>query len=388
MAGDNMKTPENLLLKKHGSHMEIVWKWSSPNLVALFVAVFGLCWFFFGYLQLGEMLQSGTSAQILRHELGKPFPFNLMAPAIASILAAMVYSITAGIFNRTTISVSRDRIQVRHGPLPWPGNSDIGAASIRQVFIKVKPARKRIHNAFLHSPYDVMASDVSGRPIRLVAGLKLTGFQASFIERQIEDFLGLKDAPPGIDGIAEEGLTLDQHGIELVLDRKWFNDRTVPLTIFSLVWSGCVGVYFWQSVAERGLASILAFPPEPALIIQLLLLAIGILLAYRATAEWLNRTEVIVRPGRLSVREGPLPWRGNLELAWADQYALSVEKSRWGSSAAVGSSVPVYKFDVHVMVNSGKSRKLIGGFDTSEQAERIQKKIREYLEGKSNSPAR
>jgi hypothetical protein len=379
MPGGDMKTPDNLLLKKHGSHIEIIWKWSNPNLVALAVAAIALCWFAFGYLQLGEMFQSGASGPILRLELGKPFPYNLMGPAIVTVMATLMYSISAGIFNRTTIFVSRDRIKVRHGPLPWPGNSDIETRSIRQVFIKVKPARKRLHTAFLHSPYDVLASNGGGRPIRLVAGLNLTGLQASFIERQIENFLGLKDAPPGIDGIAEENLALTQNGIQLVLDRRWFNDRTVPLTIFSVVWSGCVGFYLWQSVAARGFASIPLLPPEPVLIIQVLLLAIGVLLVYRATAEWLNRTEVIVSLGKLSVREGPVPWLGNLELAWTERHALKVEKSRWGSSAAVGSSVPIYKFAVHIMLTSGKSRKLLGGFDTSDQAERIKQKIGDYL---------
>jgi hypothetical protein len=94
------------------------------------------------------------------------------------------------------------------------------------------------------------------------------------------------------------------------LTRRWLNWSVVFLTFFCIAWDGFL--VFWYSMAlQPGAPWIMAVFPVCHL-------AIGVGLTYTTLTIYLNRTVLEVDEGRLTVRNGPLPWPGNRALEVSD----------------------------------------------------------------------
>ena len=105
----------------------------------------------------------------------------------------MYYTIARWL-NRTCIVVSRDKITVHHGPLPWLGNKELEASNCRQFYSEVKEYRGG--KGGTTRIYEVYASTRDGRRVKLVDGFTgLTSEQAFFIAQQIEEYLGIQKIP-------------------------------------------------------------------------------------------------------------------------------------------------------------------------------------------------
>jgi len=219
--------------------------------------------------------------------------------------------------------------------------------------------------------------------MKLLSGLGLTSEQAYFIERKLEASMGIKDTPPGADRVTAENLalaplsSLAPRGAELRIIRRWFNNRTIFLSIFAVLWTAFSGFFSLVWLTRFGSQPLFPVSPEPAHIGLGLHLSIGLLFLYRAAAEWLNLTEVTVSRDKLSVRHGPLPWEGDWELPVANLRELTVEKSRWRLDTG-GASV-FQQLEVHALMSDGKRKKLIGGFDTSDEARGAIQEIERHL---------
>lgn len=98
------------------------------------------------------------------------------------------YWFFAFLINRTTLTVTRDGIDIRHGPLPWPGNRFLAAAELVQLYVQVHRRR--------HTSYSLCAL-TTGKPQRLIADVR-DPVSLRRYEEQIEQFLGIPDWPvPG-----------------------------------------------------------------------------------------------------------------------------------------------------------------------------------------------
>ncbi len=100
---------------------------------------------------------------------------------------ALAYCTVAACLNRTVIVVERQRVSIRHRPLPWFGRMEIDASRLVRLYsIERNHAERRFGDPAV--PYQVNAVLVDGRNVTLIRGLE-TSEQAHFIERRLERHL-------------------------------------------------------------------------------------------------------------------------------------------------------------------------------------------------------
>ncbi len=172
--------PENLKFDDHGTHIEISRKWFGMEI--LFMTVFAIIWDGFIINWYGIALGSGNLFTIL-------FPIGHVLVGVG-----ITYYVIAGWLNTTCIMVSLIEVVVRHGPVPWKGNTKISSGDIRQLYVKKTTSwYTRTHR----ESFEVRVISKSGQNLKLVSGLKLQE-QAIFIEQKIENYLNIKpEAVPG-----------------------------------------------------------------------------------------------------------------------------------------------------------------------------------------------
>jgi hypothetical protein len=106
----------------------------------------------------------------------------------------LTYTVVAGFLNRTVISVSPERLTVRHGPLPWFGNRDLPSREIEQLYCERRVTETDDGQVVR---FELAASLHDGRKVRLLKGLDAAN-QAQYIEQEVERWLGIVDQP--VDG--------------------------------------------------------------------------------------------------------------------------------------------------------------------------------------------
>ncbi len=156
-----------------------------------------------------------------------------------------------------------------------------------------------------------------------------------------------------------------QHGSYIEFVRKWFGWEVIVLTFFVMIWNGAILEIF----SKEGLGQ-----DEMAKFFAPLFIAVGICITYYTLARWLNRTHVLVSPGKIAVRHKPIPWYGNKEIPVVDIKQLySKEKVRRSSKGAH------ITYEVHIITNSDRNIKLLRGLETREQARYLEQEIEKYL---------
>jgi hypothetical protein len=367
MATEKIALPENMELIQHGSYSEIARRWFDQKFV-----VFGGCGIFLSWVVFGHV-----PSESVFHPMLADFPDSFFPLAMASAGAWLIYYGAAGSINRTRIFISADSISVRHGPLPWLGNRQLRLADMKCLYVRVKHENRG--NA---SRYIVHALTKSGKALTLVGGPNLSSMQASYIQQELERIVpALKEDAASVDAATEEGLVIRvrSSGIEIV--KRWFCDRTIGMTVFAIVWLAFIGFLSWKWFTLRGTRPLWPLTPDldaMPVVIDAVLLMVGILYAYRAAAEWLNRTRLTVNRETLSVRHGPVPWPGNIDLAVSNIKEFQVKQSRWGLPRGYGRG-PSFKHQIQAVTTDGKSLKLAGGFTSPIDAHRVKQGIEHYL---------
>ena len=110
----------------------------------------------------------------------------------------LTYFTLASLVNTTVAEVADGRLRVRHGPLPWPGNRDLDAAEVRQLYCAETTSQGRSGATYYRYTLNAVLAD--DRTVPLLANLdnKTT---ALFYEQQLEDWLGVK--PEHVPGEVE-----------------------------------------------------------------------------------------------------------------------------------------------------------------------------------------
>jgi hypothetical protein len=176
----------------------------------------------------------------------------------------------------------------------------------------------------------------------------------------------------GMTSSNSEGVTVSQRGLELVIERRWFDrDYTVPATSRAVLFNGFLGFFFYKS-------SSLFLDPitgtiSPAIVVPFILFATGICLAYSVATDWLNRTVIVINRKTISVWHGPLPWPGKKVISVAGIKRLHVVLSEWGKSVR---RRRLYTFNLIAETADGQHTKIAGGF---KQAEAAKQAIEKYL---------
>lgn len=172
--------PKGFEVSELGHEFVIKRRWYSP---ALFFLLF-FCIFWNGFMVVWHTMALTTGAWFMSL-------FGLIHTAVGIGIA---YGTLAGFLNTTEIKMGRGTLILKHGPVPWKGNKDIAAHSIRQLYCKEKITRGKNGT---HHRYSVEAVLDTDKRETLVKGLQKAE-QALFIEQQLESRLGIQDqATPG-----------------------------------------------------------------------------------------------------------------------------------------------------------------------------------------------
>jgi|LNFM01.1.fsa_nt_gb hypothetical protein len=153
--------------------LRIVRRWFTPQ--HIFMLLFAIVWNGFMVLWIGGAIASGGGVW--------PILFSSLHVAVGLWVA---YTAIAGLFNRTVIEIDRGVLSVRHGPIPAAGNRDIAITDLRQLFTVQNVGNKGARS------YELHAIVSNGPTVSIAKGLT-DERQALFLERTIEDHLGIVD---------------------------------------------------------------------------------------------------------------------------------------------------------------------------------------------------
>jgi hypothetical protein len=171
--------PDQITVAEAEGELRIERRWFTW--MAIFLAVF--CVFWFGFLAFWYAIAIAS-----RNVPAMLFPLLHVAAGLF-----ILYSAVAMFVNRTWIVVSAGRLTVRHGPLPWIGNHDLGTSTLEQLYCDQHVSRSR--NGVTVT-FEVLARTTDGKRVKLVRGLPERD-QARYIEQEIERHLGIVDRPVG-----------------------------------------------------------------------------------------------------------------------------------------------------------------------------------------------
>ena len=165
---------------------------------------------------------------------------------------------------------------------------------------------------------------------------------------------------------APQSVTQESLGGQLVFRHRWFSWKIVFMTFFCVVWDGFL--VFWYAMAFAGDAPLLfkLFP--------ILHLAVGVGITYYTIAGYVNTTTVTLDRGRLTVRSGPLPWPGNLDIDTGRFRQLYCEEK-----VSRGRNGVSYTYDLKAVMADGGRLKIVSGLDSPDVPLYLEQQMEEWL---------
>lgn len=177
-AKPQVEMPKGFSLTHQLSDLVITRTWFSYKTIFLLF----FCLFWDGFLVVWYTLAFRFNGPLMM----KVFPILHVAVGVF-----ITYTMLAGFFNRTDITIGNSRVAVRHYPLPWPGNRIIAVGNLDQVFCEEKVSHSRNGTSVT---YNVSIVLKGSERLTMISGLDQPN-HALFIEEQIEGRLGIADRP-------------------------------------------------------------------------------------------------------------------------------------------------------------------------------------------------
>ncbi len=123
-----------------------------------------------------------------------PWIMKVFPIAHVAVGVGLTYSVLAGFLNRTTVRIEEGRLEVRHGPLPWVGNTSLEVAGLRSVYVTSKTTTSSQGRATVKQA--VVADTDAAAEVSLLELEDST--QAEFVAAAVAEHLGLPNrALPG-----------------------------------------------------------------------------------------------------------------------------------------------------------------------------------------------
>ena len=168
--------PKGINLNEKNGQLEIEVSWF--RLSNIFLTFFTMLWdsFMFGWFY--SAISNGEFLMVL---------FGSLHGAVGVYLT---YRVLSGYVNKTLITVSRQSLSVKIGPLPWPGNISIPSSEMAQLYSK----RVITQGKNSTTSYEVHGIRKNGTHLALVKSLERSE-EAFYLEQKIEDFLQIEDEP-------------------------------------------------------------------------------------------------------------------------------------------------------------------------------------------------
>jgi hypothetical protein len=147
----------------------------------------------------------------------------------------------------------------------------------------------------------------------------------------------------------------------IVIVRRWFTPAYLGLLFFCIGWDAFL--VFWYSIALRGGAWLMVVFPIAHV-------AIGVGLTYTTLAGLINRTWIAVQDGWLTVRHGPIPWRGNHRLRVEAVKQLFCEQGKGKKGVSFG---------LFAVLDDGRKLPLVTSVETPDQALFLEQVLEDHL---------
>ncbi len=169
--------PKGIVAEEQNGKLHISLKWF--RWTNLFLTFFTIFWDCFTIVWFGISISNGAYFML---------PFGSLHAAVGLFLT---YTVLANHINKTSITVDRENVSVKIGPLPWPGNHLIKSSDVTQLYSKSVITRNRNSES---EHFEVHAVLKNRTHLCLAKTLEEME-QAFYIEQKIEDFLKIEDEP-------------------------------------------------------------------------------------------------------------------------------------------------------------------------------------------------
>ncbi len=177
---------DRIEMKHEGGKLVLSRRWF--EVIYVFLLFFALIWtgIAFGFLSIFTFSNDTASDNRIFDWIFTLFP---LIPVAAGLV--MLYIALAGIINRTIITVDNVALSIRHFPLPWRHSGAIASGNIEQLYCREYQIQNRGQT---WNRYDLCALLRSGIERKLLKGID-TAEDALYLEREIENHLGITDRP-------------------------------------------------------------------------------------------------------------------------------------------------------------------------------------------------
>lgn len=165
--------PDEFKVLESADQLEISWRWFRGHHVFLFF--FSIPWTAFAIFWISLASQASGLFALF----GLPF---------VAIGVGMFYSSLCGFLNRTTLSVTPERLRIYHAPLIWPMPPIIHPSHLKQFYCRQIVHKNKDGTGYSYSLHVALHN---GRHVKL---LSLDDYaQAHTLERKIERYLNIED---------------------------------------------------------------------------------------------------------------------------------------------------------------------------------------------------
>lgn len=160
----------------------------------------------------------------------------------------------------------------------------------------------------------------------------------------------VKPSPPALP--IPERWQVEAGPRSLVARWRWFGLSSFILVPFTLFWNGIL------LAMAGGVTEGLEHPERLLYALAVPHVWVGIGLVYFTLATFLNTTAVSAHHGRLTVKHGPMPWRGNQNLDGTDVKQLFVLEKR-GNKGGLS-------YELCAMLRDGRKVSLVRGIEAAQ----------------------
>jgi hypothetical protein len=162
------------------------------------------------------------------------------------------------------------------------------------------------------------------------------------------------------------GIRVEARGRDLAIVRRWFSWVYLLLLFFCVMWFGFLAVWYGLAFSSDAPLMFKLFP--------LIHVAAGLFLAYTTVAGFLNSTTFRIDRDHLTVRHGPLPWRGNLDVS-----TLQLEQLFCTENVVRTRNGTTLRYGVEALLKDGSHLKVVSSLDAREQALFIEQTLEKHL---------
>lgn len=169
-----------------------------------------------------------------------------------------------------------------------------------------------------------------------------------------------------------KSVTVEDFGGELVITHRWRNIVAVIfLVIFSVIWNGVTWTFFVSMLDEDGMGFFALFLS--------LFVVVGLFVGYFTLAVMLNSTEIRVSSRRLTVKHGPLPVPGSVDIPSDQIDQVWVEEKISTSRGSDGHTSTSVHYPVFARMTDGTKKVLIRYGHDSDLSLFLEQEIEEHL---------